>query len=42
MGSMKVPIVSPGNRGYEVVSITTTWRRVTKGRRRGAGRVRGS
>ena len=27
-------MVSPGNRGYEVVSITTTWRRVTTARLR--------
>src|SRR5260221_4643007 len=26
IGSMKVPTESPGNRGYDVVTITTTWR----------------
>src|SRR3954465_13511249 len=26
IGSMKVPTESPGKRGYDVVTITTTWR----------------
>src|SRR5688500_1508298 len=26
IGSMNVPTESPGNRGYDVVTITTTWR----------------
>ena len=29
IGSMNVPTLSPGNRGYDVVTITTTWRMVT-------------
>jgi hypothetical protein len=29
IGSMKVPTESPGKRGYDVVTITTTWRMFT-------------